>query len=121
MFELSARKLLSIFLRQGEEIGMQDYRKFTITDNREPNRTPMQWNSGVGAGFTKLDISETWLPIHPNHVVINVQAQREQERSTFKYFQSLTALRKLPTFRNGTNFDVQVISENVLAYSRFAI
>jgi alpha-glucosidase len=27
----------------GEEIGMQDYRLFDFTDNRDPNRTPMQW------------------------------------------------------------------------------
>jgi alpha-glucosidase len=27
----------------GEEIGMQDYRLFEFTDNRDPNRTPMQW------------------------------------------------------------------------------
>lgn len=101
----------------GEEIGMQDYRLFTINDNREPNRTPMQWNSGVGAGFTTRNAAETWLPIHPNYVTINVQAQREQQRSTYKYFQSLTLIRKTKTFRDGS-FNLNVINENVLAYTR---
>lgn len=101
----------------GEEIGMQDYRLFEFTDNRMPNRTPMQWNSGVGAGFTTLNANETWLPTHPNHVAINVQAQRELQRGTYKYFQSLTTLRKRQAFREGS-FEMKVISENVLAFTR---
>ncbi|CRL00644.1 CLUMA_CG013904, isoform A [Clunio marinus] len=101
----------------GEEIGMQDYRLFNINDGRDPNRTPMQWNSGVGAGFTSKNAEETWLPIHPNYVTINLQAQREQIRSTYKYFQTLTALRKTNAFRNGS-FEVKVVNENVLAFKR---
>lgn len=101
----------------GEEIGMHDYRLFDFTDNRDPNRTPMQWNNGVGAGFTTRNGNETWLPVHPNYVAVNVQAQREQQRSTYKYFQSLTKLRKTKVFREGT-FSLEVINENVLAFTR---
>lgn len=101
----------------GEEIGMQDNTLFTISDSRDPERTPMQWNSGVGAGFTTLNAEETWLPIHPNYVSINVQSQREQPRSTYKYFQSLTTLRKTRALREGS-FNLTVVNENVLAYTR---
>jgi alpha-glucosidase len=101
----------------GEEIGMQDYRLFDIKDGRDPNRTPMQWNSGVGAGFTTRNAPDTWLPIHPNYVYINVQSQREQQRSTYKYFQTLTTIRKREAFREGS-FELKVINENILAYSR---
>lgn len=101
----------------GEEIGMHDYRLFNFTDNRMPNRTPMQWNSGIGAGFTELNAPDTWLPTHPNYVAINVQAQRELQRGTYKYFQSLTTLRKRQAFREGS-FEMKVISENVLAFTR---
>lgn len=101
----------------GEEIGMQDYTRFAINDNRDPNRTPMQWNSGVGAGFTSRNADETWLPIHPNYVSINVQSQREQQRSAYKYLQSLTTLRKTKAFRDGS-FNLKVINENVLAFTR---
>lgn len=101
----------------GEEIGMHDYRLFEINDGRDPCRTPMQWNSGVGAGFTTRNANETWLPIHPNYVSINVQSEREQQRSTYKYFQSLTALRKTKAFREGS-FEAKVVNENVLAYTR---
>lgn len=96
---------------------MQDYHLLKKTDDRDKNRTPMQWNSGVGAGFTTLQANETWLPIQPNYVAINVQAQREQPRSTYKYFQSLTRLRKTKALREGS-FDLKVISTNVLAYTR---
>lgn len=96
---------------------MQDYLLFEIKDNRDPNRTPMQWNNGVGAGFTSRQANETWLPIHPNYISINVQAQREQPRSTYKYFQSLTRLRKTKPLREG-NFTLEVINTNVLAYTR---
>jgi alpha-glucosidase len=101
----------------GEEIGMEDYKLFPHTDNRDPNRTPMQWNSGEGAGFTTMETDKTWLPINPNYVSINVQAQREAPQSTYKYFQSLTSLRKTSAFREGS-FSLEVINDNVLAYTR---
>ena len=31
---------------------MTDYRGFEIKDSRDPNRTPMQWNTNANAGFS---------------------------------------------------------------------
>lgn len=31
---------------------MTDYRSFEIKDSRDPNRTPMQWNTAPNAGFS---------------------------------------------------------------------
>jgi glycosidase len=87
------------------------------SDSRNKNRTPMQWNAGVGAGFTTLQANMTWLPIHPNYEVINVQAQREQPRSTYKYFQSLTKLRRTKALREG-GFDFKIVNDDVFAYTR---
>lgn len=101
----------------GEEIGMEDNNGFVPNDNRDPNRTPMQWDGGIGAGFTSIDANLTWLPINPNYVTINVDSQRQQDGSTYKYLQSLTTLRKTKAFRDGT-FHLEVINENVLAYTR---
>lgn len=39
---------------QGEEIGMTDNNDFPISDSRDPNRTPMQWDDTVSAGILKL-------------------------------------------------------------------
>lgn len=96
---------------------MQDNLAAPAYDGRNKNRTPMQWNSGRGAGFTSRKYDDTWLPIHENYVSINLQAQREQPRSTYKYFQSLTKLRHGNAILKG-DFTFKVINEDVFAYTR---
>lgn len=86
-------------------------------DGRNKNRTPMQWTGGSGAGFTSRAYNDTWLPIHPNYPAVNLQLQREMPRSTYKHFQSLTALRKKRAFREGSYHD-EVINEHVFAHAR---
>lgn len=40
--------------------------------SRDPERSPMQWNSDMNAGFNnKTNI--TWLPIHPDYKTVNVE------------------------------------------------
>ena len=58
---------------------------------RDNARTPMQWDAGPQAGFSKS--SETWLPVNPNHVEINAAAQVEDPKSVFAHYQGLIALR----------------------------
>lgn len=96
---------------------MHDYLNFVQKDHRDKNRTPMQWDSSYAGGFTTKDMSETWLPIHPNYVSINVETQKTQATSTYNYFKSVTSLRKEKAFAEG-NFNLQVINEWVLAYTR---
>jgi glycosidase len=96
---------------------MHDNNAVNDTDGRNKNRTPMQWNGGRGAGFTSLDADQTWLEIHPNYAAVNLQSQVEQPRSTYKYFQSLTALRKHNAIRKG-DFTFTTINEDVFAYTR---
>lgn len=86
-------------------------------DGRNKNRTPMQWSGGNGAGFTTLSANETWLPINPNYPTINLESQRETEGSTYKYYQTLTALRRNRAIREGS-YQPEVISEHIFAYSR---
>ena len=57
------------FIYYGDEIGMedvpvpeeqaQDPARFR-GENRDPERTPMQWTAAAGAGFTN---GEPWLPL----------------------------------------------------------
>ncbi|MGO4984957.1 glucan 1,6-alpha-glucosidase DexB, partial [Collinsella sp. Sow4_E3] len=88
------------YIYQGEEIGMTNYPFADLTEiediesvnyakealeegqdlesimdsiraiGRDNARTPMQWTAGQQAGFSRAD--KTWLPVHPNHEVINV-------------------------------------------------
>ena len=96
---------------------MHDNNDVPDWDGRNPNRTPMQWNGGNGAGFTSRRYNDTWLPIHPNYHTINLQSQREKQVSTYKYFQSLTKLRKGRVIREGS-FDFKIINEYVFGYTR---
>lgn len=77
----------------------------------------MQWSGAAGAGFTSGNAANTWLPIHPNYQTLNVEAQKGVAGSTYEYFKHISELRKNEVFRKGS-FHLEVINENVLAYTR---
>lgn len=91
------------FIYYGDEIGMTD-RPFDRSDvldpvgvrfhpaaGRDPERTPMQWDAGPGAGFTTGD--ETWLPIGDS-AGSNVADQKVDPRSVLYLCRDLIALRR---------------------------
>lgn len=109
---------------QGEEIGMRDgYVSWEDTvdvnacnqgnpDNyldysRDPARTPYQWDNTTNAGFSSS--SKTWLPVAQDYVEINLQAQREAERSHYKVRLSYHCYRKNFFGSIKTRFDKKVI------------
>ncbi len=110
------------YVYQGEEIGMTNVRFDSIEDyrdietlnmfrefvdergmdpaevmaiiharSRDNARTPMQWTAGPGAGFTT---GTPWIGINPNHVDINVEAQRNDPESVLAYYRRLIRLRR---------------------------
>ncbi|CAG5048088.1 unnamed protein product [Parnassius apollo] len=120
---------------QGEEIGMRDgYVSWEDTvdvaacnqgnpDNyleysRDPARTPYHWNNSTSAGFSTSQ--STWLPVAEDYMEINLQAQKEAERSHFKVYQSLTKLRKEPAVSHGDHH-IQALSENTFVSVRHII
>ncbi|ANP72083.1 Glycosidase [Cryobacterium arcticum] len=109
------------YIYQGEEIGMtnvrfegiEDYRDIESLNHyreaveqfdqspasvlagvhamgRDNARTPMQWDASAHAGFTT---GTPWIAANPNFPEINVAADRAAERSVFRFYQQLIALR----------------------------
>ncbi|CAK1603626.1 unnamed protein product [Parnassius mnemosyne] len=113
---------------QGEEIGMRDghvswedtvdveacnrgdedtYQLYS----RDPARTPYHWNNSTNAGFSTGE--KTWLPVADDFKEINLAKQKEDTRSHYKVYQSLTALRKEKTLAYG-EYDIRALSDRTL-------
>lgn len=111
----------------GEEIGMPDLApdelrdiplgpKRKVADNRDPERSPMQWSAGKGAGFTS---GEPWLPVGRSAAKVNVAAQRADAGSLFHWYARLLELRKTnAAMRDGAYVPLESGNAKVLAYAR---
>jgi alpha-glucosidase len=114
----------------GEEIGMKTTpptRKEDVRDpigvtgwpkekGRDGERTPMQWDSTVNAGFTT---GTPWLPVPPTSDTVNVARERTNPGSLLAWYQKLIALRKTNmSLREGTNEMLDYDQANVLAWLR---
>jgi alpha-glucosidase len=93
------------FLYYGEEIGQADGevpadRRLDV-DGRDPERTPMQWAPGTGAGFTT---GRPWLPVGPEAATgINVADEARDRRSMLTFTrQAMWFRRGSPALRGGS-------------------
>lgn len=82
---------------------------------RDPVRTPFQWDDTTHAGFSNAP--QTWLPVHKNYKELNLKAQKEAEKSTFKYYKHLLSLRKQDIFRYG-EFRSMAVNNQVFGFVR---
>ena len=133
------------YIYQGEELGMtnvqyemEDYRDIETLNlyqerlekgysreeimrsihakSRDNARTPMQWNDGENAGFTK---GTPWLKINPNYREIHAESQMNDEDSVFSCYKKLVRLRKeYDVFVNGDFRLLLADDENIFAYTR---
>lgn len=116
---------------QGQEIGMTTTTPTRLEDVRDPRgiagwpkekgrdgeRTPMQWQSGPGAGFTSA--LNPWLPIPSSAETVNVSAQVRKTESLLEWYRSLLKLkRKNASFRDGPMTVLDRDRQNVLAWLR---
>ncbi len=70
---------------------MDDFMKELNFMSRDKGRTPMQWDDSKNANFTT---GTPWLPVNPNHVKINVEAENADKDSCLNYFRKMVQLRK---------------------------
>jgi alpha-glucosidase len=82
---------------------------------RDPERAPMQWDGGPGAGFTT---GEPWLPLAPDWPEVNVAAQRDDPDSMLTLHRRLLALRRRTPALTGIGYQPVRVDGEVLAYLR---
>ncbi len=101
------------FLYYGEEIGMTCERlpRASLRDplgiatwplrfGRDPERTPMQWDDTLNAGFSP---AEPWLPVNTDYRRKNVATQKSCPGSLWNWYAALLRLRKSqPALITGT-------------------
>ncbi|NXH67951.1 SLC31 protein, partial [Hydrobates tethys] len=92
----------------GEEIGMENIASENVSEERVncdpvvvtfPEKSPMQWDGKVNAGFTEGNSS--WLPVNSDYQSVNVEIQMTWSNSTLNLYRELTLLRnnELPIHR----------------------
>jgi oligo-1,6-glucosidase len=60
---------------------------------RDNARTPVQWNDGPNAGFTKEGV-KPWMRINDNYKHINVAQQEKDKESVLNFYRKAIAVRK---------------------------
>ena len=113
----------------GDEIGMTDVdippdrvrdpQQLQQTDvrGRDPERTPMQWDSGFGAGFTTSD--DPWLPISPHAERCNVELLRDDEGSILNFYRELLRVRReIPALYRGVYAPRVECPRDVISFER---
>ncbi|MGA8594244.1 MAG: alpha-glucosidase [Bryobacteraceae bacterium] len=84
---------------------------------RDGERTPMQWNSSIAAGFSTNP--KTWLPVAPDYRQINVEAESRDPNSMLNWYKKLIALRRSnPAIHEGEMKMLESGSPEVLAWTR---
>jgi alpha-glucosidase len=115
----------------GDEIGMHNVRipSERVKDpweksmpglglGRDPQRTPMQWDSSPNTGFCP-PTTTSWLPIADDYKQINVAIEREDPHSILSLTRALIQLRQAtPALKIGSFHPIADVPDDCYAYLR---
>ncbi len=82
---------------------------------RDPERTPMPWDSSRNGGFTT---GEPWLPLGEDHAAISIDVQRRDPRSMLALTRALLKLRQREPALSLGDWTPIAAAGDVLAYTR---
>ena len=114
----------------GEELGMENNdptRKEDVKDpigivgwprekGRDGERTPMQWNESLNAGFSHV---KPWLPVPASYQTHNVASETNDPGSVLQFYKHLLTLRHHePALIDGDYLALNEDNPNVLSYLR---
>jgi len=113
----------------GDELGMQDVAvppelmhdpkgKEHPEHSRDPQRTPMQWESSPTAGFCPPEV-RPWLPVANDYQTYNVEASQHDPRSFLTLVHTLLTLRRtLPALSVGSQQSIDQQNPTCFLYLR---
>lgn len=127
MLLLTLRGIPTIYY--GDELGMKDVfiPKDQIQDpfeknmpglgfGRDPERTPMQWDSSSFAGFSQ---NKPWLPLTEDYPKTNVKKELKDPHSILNLYKTLLTVRKASqALHAGTYTSLTLNNPSVFAYLR---
>ena len=83
--------------------------------NRDPQRTPMQWDSSAHAGFST---ATPWLPVSPRYPEQNVEALSQDSGSILNLYRKLVAARRQHQALSIGSFRLLHSEGDLLSYER---
>jgi len=89
--------------------------KWIAPSSRDNARTPYQWSSEEGAGFTK---GTPWLKINKNHRKINFKEQKNRTDSILTFYKKMIALRSASHTLKYGDFAPAYTDKQVMSYTR---
>jgi alpha-glucosidase len=105
----------------GEEIGMTDVpirsERIRDVDQRDPNRTPMQWGTGTLGAF---DPARSWLPMPEEADRVSVLRQTADPDSLLAFYRRLLAYRRQSTPLRQGSFEWLSTRPDFLVFCRAA-
>ena len=135
------------FIYQGQEIGMTNTKFRTLSEMKDPvsvfvydmmismhvpraaafrmlrsgardhARTPMQWDATANAGFNNG--ARPWQCVNPEYKMINAEKDLASEKSIYRFYQEVLALRKSEdALLYGNTVEYYPDDRQVVAYSR---
>lgn len=112
------------FIYYGDEIGMRYVKGLTSVEGgygRTGSRSPMQWNSGINAGFGNSAPDKLYIPLDPDPNRPTVEKSIADKNSLYHEVKKLISLRKAhPALESKGKIDFICAEKNAypLAYTR---
>jgi len=85
------------------------------TSSRDNARTPMQWDGGENAGFSK---GKPWLGINSNYRFINYTSQKNDPASILNFYKALIAMRQKSECLKAGGFEPLFANDRLMFYRR---
>lgn len=107
----------------GEEIFMTDVyvppdKRRDVYQDRDKERTPMQWNNSTNAGFTKGSV-DPWLPVATNYSTYNTDVESTNSSSMLSLYKRLVKLITTQEAFRFADYSKVLSNHDLFAYHRF--